>query len=679
MASLFRNLFQSKTPASAAAPQVEELYAEATRAYQARDFGRAVPLYERVIALQPDHAEAYYKRGNALKDLGQLQPALASYDAAVEHRPDFPYAWCNRGVVQQSLGSYEAALASFDRAIELAPTDAVAHSNRGALLQELSRWEEALASYDRVLELNPQSAQIWFHRGGVLREMGQIEAALASFRQALQLKPDDFPECHYNCGVLLERIQQPHAALASYDKAVEFNPGFYEAHYNRAGVLKALKQPQAALAGYDRALVEKADYAEAHANRGVVLQGLGRWDEALASYDQAIVLRSDYAECHFNRGTLLATRMRWDEALASYDRVLALDPHSAQAHCERAGVFMQTGRLEAALASFDQAVATAPDLAEAQYNRALALLLNGDYERGWLAHEWRWRNAEKLSMGDRSFTQPLWLGQEPIAGKRLLMYSEQGLGDAIQFCRFAKSAADLGGTVILEVQPDLANLLRGLDGVSQVIVEGSPLPEFDYRCPLMSMPLALKTTLETIPGAAGYLHNDSVKVAGWRARLGNRSRPRVGLTWSGNPKQGNDHHRSFRLASLIDHLPRELDYVSLQKQVRTVDEELLAANPWIARFDSDWHDCSDTAALCECVDLVITVCTSVAHVSGALGRPTWVLLPFNPDWRWLVGRDDSPWYRSVKLYRQQAIGDWNGVFSRVAADLRLIGVSIDDT
>jgi tetratricopeptide (TPR) repeat protein len=669
VASLFRNFFQSKTPASAAAPQIEELYAEATRAYQAKDFGRAVPLYERVIALQPDHAEAHYKRGNALKDLGQLQPALASYDAAVEHRPDFPHAWCNRGVVQQSLGSYEAALASFDRAIELAPTDAVAHSNRGALLQALSRWEEALASYDRVLELDPQSVQIWFHRGGVLRELRQIEAALASFREALQLKPD-FAECHYNCGVLLERIQQPHAALASYDQAVEFNPGFHQAHYNRAGVLKAMKQPQAALAGYDRALAAKGDYAEAHANRGVVLQGLGRWDEALASYDQAIAVRSDYAECHFNRGTLLAIRMRWEEALASYDRALALDPRSAQAHCERAGVFMQTGRLEAALASYDQAVAIAPDFTEAQYNRSLALLMNGDYEQGWLAHEWRWANAEKLFMGNRSFTEPLWLGREPIAGKRLLLYSEQGLGDAVQFCRFAKSVADLGATVILEVQPALANLVQGLDGVARVIVESDPPPELDYRCPLLSVPLALKTTFDTIPGAGGYLRSDPAKVAGWRARLGNRSRPRVGLTWSGNPKHTNDVNRTVQLASLVDHLPRELDYVCLQKEFRPVDDEILTANPWIARFDTELHDFSDTAALCECIDLVISVDTSVAHVGGALGRPTWVLLPFNADWRWLVGRDDSPWYRSVKLYRQHAIGDWNGVFTRVAADLR---------
>lgn len=670
MASMFRNLFRPRAPLAAAPAPVDELYAEATRAYQAKDFSRAIPLYERVIALQPDHAEAYYKRGNALKDLGQLAAALASYDAAVERKPAFPYAWCNRGVVQQGLAQYDAALASFDQAITLDPADALAHCNRGSLLQRMSRWEAALASYDRALELTPQLFETWFQRGNVLRELRQLQAALASYREAVRLKPD-YAEAHYNCGVLLERTQQPHAALASYDRAIEVYPQFHQAHYNRAGVLKGIGQLQAALDGYDRAIAVKADYAAAYANRGVVLQGLKRWQEALDSYNRAIALQPDNAECHFNRGTLFTAQMQWDAALASYDRAVALQPDNAQAHCERAGVLQQVGRLDAALASFNRAVTIQPDFAEAQYNRSLALLSGGDYENGWLNYEWRWQNAARLGMGgQRAFGRPLWLGKETIAGKTLLLYSEQGLGDAVQFCRFAKSVADLGATVILEVQAQLASLLESLAGVSRVVIEGSPLPEFDYRCPLLSLPLALKNTLDTIPGAAGYLRADSAKVAAWHARLADRSRPRIGLTWSGNPKQGNDHNRSIRLAEWIDHLPREFEYVCLQKEVRAADEEILAANPWISRVDAELHDFSDTAALCECLDLVISVCTSVAHVSGALDRPTWVLLPFNADWRWLVGRTDSPWYRSARLYRQQSIGDWGGVITRVAADLR---------
>lgn len=211
---------------------------------------------------------------------------------------------------------------------------------------------------------------------------------------------------------------------------------------------------------------------------------------------------------------------------------------------------------------------------------------------------------------------------------------------------------------------------ESLDGVSELLVEGSPLPEVDHRCPILSLPLALGARLDTIPHAEGYLRSNPAIVAEWRSQIGGGSRPRIGLVWSGNPKQGNDHNRSFRLADWIGQLLREFQYVCLQKDIRPADQETLAANPWILRYDAELRDFDDTAALCECLDLVISVCTSVAHLSGALRRPTWVLLPFNPDWRWLLGRNDSPWYQSVKLYRQPAIGDWHGVFARVAADLR---------
>ncbi len=613
----------------------EVLYAEATQAYQSQDFSRAIASYERLIALQPDHAEAYYRRGNALKDLGQPQAALASYDAALQYKPDFQYAWCNRGFIQQSLGLHEAALSSFDQAIRLDPNDIIAHANRSSLLQILSRWPEALASHDRVLALNPRLVQVWVHRGNVLRELRQPEAALASYRKALELHAGS-AEAHYNCGVLLELMQQPQAALASYDRAIESYPDFYQAHYNRAGLLKKSKQPQSALAAYECAIAIKADYAEAHANRGAVLHELERWDEAMASYDRALALRSDFAE----------------------------------AYTQRAYTLGATGQFAAALADYDRAVAIKPEFAEAQWNRSTTQLLLGDYANGWLNFEWRWGNAASLLAPLPVFKQPLWLGREPLAGRRLLIQHEQGLGDTLQFCRFAKSVAERGATVFLTVQPPLAGLLRRLEGVSQVVADGSPLPEFDYHCPIMSLPLALKTTLHTIPSASGYLHAHPARVAQWRTRLGERRRRCIGLAWSGNADHSNDQNRSIRLADWIEHLPRELDYVCVQKDIRAADAETLAGATWIARVDHELHDFEDAAALCASVDLVISVDTSIAHLSGALGRPTWVLLPFNPDYRWLQTRADSPWYQSATLYRQQAIGDWDSVLARVAAELR---------
>jgi len=422
-----------------------------------------------------------------------------------------------------------------------------------------------------------------------------------------------------------------------YDEAIALNPAHAESYYKRGNALKNLQQREAALASYDRAIELEPQHAHAYCNRGVVQQSLGWGEAALSSYDRAIGLDAADAIAHYNRALLMQDFCRWDEALIGYDRAVAIDP----------------------------------EFADAQYNRAMALLFLGDFENGWRGFEWRWKNAQRLGIGaPREFTQPLWLGEESIAGKRVLLYSEGGLGDTLQFCRYATLLRDLGATVLLEVQRPLTALLATLDGASQVIGSGSSLPPFDSRCPLMSLPLALKTRVDTIPASPKYLYGDSVKMARWRARLGERRRPRIGLVWSGNPNNTIDPRRSIDLADWLPYLPAEFHYVCLQKDIRTGDQETLAANRWISRFDGEFDDFADTAALCECLDLVVSVDTSVAHLSGALGRPTWILLPFTPDWRWFKDGTDTPWYPTAKLYRQTTVGDWKEVFARIAAQLR---------
>lgn len=299
------------------------------------------------------------------------------------------------------------------------------------------------------------------------------------------------------------------------------------------------------------------------------------------------------------------------------------------------------------------------------------MLLRGEFETGWREHEWRWKSDQTSSFKEkRAFRQPLWLGQESIAGKSILLYMEQGLGDTLQFCRYVKMVADLGARVILEVHKALATLVSDLEGVSQLITRGTPLPAFDYHCPLLSLPLAFKTTLATIPSSSRYLISDAAKVALWRTRLVGNSAPLIGLVWSGNPIHGNDRNRSIPLADLIRHLPDKFQYVSLQKDVRDMDRTTLETNSNVWKFTDDLDDFTDTAALCECLDLIVSVDTSVAHLCGALGKRTWILLPFSPDWRWLLDREDSPWYSHVKLYRQKSIGAWSEVLNRVAMDLR---------
>ncbi len=335
---------------------------------------------------------------------------------------------------------------------------------------------------------------------------------------------------------------------------------------------------------------------------------------------------------------------------------------------------MELGQLDAALVSLNQAIAIDPDLAAVHLVKSMALLLLGDYDTGWPEYEWRWKSETSPSFKEkRSFPQPLWLGRESIAGKKVLLYAEQGLGDTIQFCRYAKMVADLGAQVILEVHESLAVPLSDLEGVSHLVTRGSTLPAFDYQCPLLSLPLAFKTTIDSIPSSSKYLVSDAIKVAQWQRKLAglvDNTQPLIGLAWSGSPMHTKDRNRSIRFAELIKHLPRNCQYVALQKEVREVDQAAFESNPYIFNFSSDLKDFSDTAALCECLDLVISVDTSVAHLSGALGKKTWILLPFSPDWRWLLNRDDSsPWYPQVKLYRQKQIGDWNGVLNQISSDL----------
>src|SRR6185437_5672234 len=294
----------------------------------------------------------------------------------------------------------------------------------------------------------------------------------------------------------------------------------------------------------------------------------------------------------------------------------------------------------------------------------------GDFQNGWQGYEWRWLNAQRLGIGaHRSFEQPLWSGTEPLQGKRLLVHSEAGLGDVIQFSRYASLCAARGATVVLETHAPLVNVLSSLEGVSAVLANGAALPDFDYHCPVMSLPLAFKTTLDTVPASPKYLHSPPAEVAQWRSRLGTRQRPRVGLTWSGNPRNPIDERRTIVLSNWLAHLPREFEYFRLQRDVREHDRKTLSSTELIASVD-ELQDFTTTAALCECMDVIITVDTSVAHLSAALGRKTWILLAHTPDWRWMRDRSDTPWYPSVRLYRQKIAADWAEVFAQVAADLR---------
>ena len=636
-------------------------------ASQTKNYQTAAELIGKAIAIYPGNAAFYNNRGNALKELKQLDDALAHYDHAIALKPDYAEAYYNRGNTFKELTQLEAAVANFDQAIALKPDYAEAYCNRGVALLELKQLDDALANYDQAIALKPGYAEAFCNRGYALEKLRKLEDAVTSFDRAIALKPD-YAEAYYIRGNVLQELKRLDDAVASFDQVISLKPDYAEAYYNRGNVLQELKLLDDAVASYDRAIALKPDFAGAYNNRGNALQKLRQLEDAVASYNQAIALKPDDAKAYCNCGVVLRELGKLDDAVASYDRAIALKPDYPEA-CNNLGVALENlGKLDDAVASYNRAIALKPDYAEAYWNKSLALLLGEDFNNGWELYEWRWKTATLLSP-KRDFPQPLWSGKESLAGKTILLHSEQGLGDTIQFCRYARSVADVCDRVILEVEPPLIGLLQELAGVADVIAKDSALPPFDYHCPLLSLPLAFKTDLHSIPFSEKYLRINAGKLAYWAKKLGERNKPRVGIVWSGNATHKNDYNRSIPLADMIKKLPSPCQYVSLQKEVRDSDQSALMSNPAILHFGNELHDFADTAALSELMDVVISVDTSVAHLSGALGKTTWILLPFSPDWRWLLNRDDSPWYKSVTLYRQPKIGEWESVLANVSADL----------
>jgi len=577
------------------------------------------------------------------------------------------------GLALHNSGQLEQAKSIYEEILKLDPKHFDAMQLLGMLSAQTGQLDKALKLLADALKINAASFSVHNNFGNVLKELQRFDEALASFDRAIELKRD-YSEAYYNRGIVLQEFQRFDDALLSYDKAIEHKSYFAEAYFNRGNVLKELHRFEEALASYDYAIEVKKDYAEAYSNRGLVLKEFKRLDEALASFDKAIELKSDYADAICNRGNVLQELNRLGEALASYNWAIDLQQNDAQIYSNRANVLKELGCFDEALVSYNKAIDLNRDFAQAHHNRSHALLLFGILEEGFLEYEWRWIDEQSSKVaGKQNFNQPLWVGNGSLVNKTILLYSEQGLGDTLQFCRYAQLVKGLGARVLLEVPKPLIALLGSLKGVDELLEKGKPFPDFDFQCPLMSLPLAFKTELNSIPCPTPYLNSDTEKFEVWKQRIGEKSKPRIGLVWSGSTIHKNDHNRSLALPDLVKHLPHSFDYFSLQKEVREGDKEALT-NSKIKHYGEQLIDFGDTAALCDLMDLVICVDTSVAHLAGALGKKTWILLPYVPDWRWLIDRDDSPWYESVKLYRQGEDKKYKPVLERLEIDLKKVTV-----
>jgi tetratricopeptide (TPR) repeat protein len=623
---------------------------------------------ERALEMNPAHPRALMQRAALLAELAHPAEALAAYDRLLAVVPDFVDGYCQRSTVLRTLGRLDDALASCDQALTRDARSFVVLMERGQVLQALGRGEEAADSYGRALVARPGSAEALYLRAMMHVDLGWLELALADFNGAIAAAPR-FVAAIYNSAVVLERMRRFQETLGRCDRVIAIEPAHALAWANRGNALQGLGRGVEAVESYEKALDLQPHAVAVLCNQATALRRLGRREEALQACERALGVNEGDLEVWFARGRVLQGLHRYDDALASFDRVIAGNEANKVAHFHRANVLVNLRRHEEAKAGYERAIALDDQFMHAHTNRAFLCLSIGDFRNGWEGYEWRWKDPQMF--GDLpKFEQPMWTGAEPLAGRTILVHAEQGLGDTLQFCRYVPMVKALGARVVLEAPPELSPVLAGMPGVDEFVPRerGTALPPFDLYCPLLSLPRAFGTELPTIPATVPYLKADPQRIEAWRSKLGPASRPRVGLVWSGNPKHLNDHNRSIAFADLNAMLTDQVEWISLQKVVREEDEAALAASR-VRHFGPDLKDFGDTAALMENVDCVVSVDTSVAHLAGALGRPLWVLLPHTPDFRWLLDREDNPWYPQARLFRQSVAGEWGDVLARIRAAL----------
>ncbi|MRW82490.1 tetratricopeptide repeat protein [Pseudoduganella sp. FT26W] len=677
-------------------------------AFQSGNFDAAASFIRSALKVDADHAGAHSNLGNALRELQFMDDALQSYDRALALTGDDANTLFNRAVTLQSLMRNDEALQAYDQVLALAADDDQAWNNRALLLWQARQYDLALLNADQALQLNPQAPDAHLNRGNILRDTGNPDSAEHSYRQALALAPE-YPDAHYNLGRLLLAQGRADEALQAHDEALRLQPQLVQAQRQRALALQQLQRTEDAQQAEQAALALQGQLLAAYRQQAHRLGQLAQHGSAAALYAAALELDSSDTELQQLHAAALDNSKQHDAVLTSLRHALALKmeraarhgaaelvadtdqekdyekarvaleklikmaPNNPLAYINLGSILNKLGFNDQALASYDRALAMDANLPLAMWNRSLLLLARGDYERGWQGYEYRWVAKDlALSKAKRHFLKPQWTGRESLKGKTILLHAEQGLGDAIQFSRFAKTIQQRGARVVLEVWAPLIPLMRTLEGVDQLIESGTDRPPaFDYHIPLLSLPHALNTRIDTIPSAPFYLRSDPAKREQWSAELGFSTKLRVGVVWSGSATHGNDHNRTLPLSALAPLFNEDYEFICLQKEIRPADKELLDTLP-VRQVSHLLNNFGDTAALCDLMDVVITVDTSVAHLAGALGKPFWVMLPTPFEWRWLEHGSTNPWYPSATLFRQRQIGDWAPVVNDVIAALNAL-------
>lgn len=622
------------------------------------------------VTLDPNAPIAFYNHGNALSAIDRCVDAIASYNRAIALKPDMAAAFCNRGNAQSRLGHLEEAITSYRAAVAIREDLVEAHNNLGGVLLALGRHAEALASFDAVLIMQPSHVGALNNRGNSLLALDQPEKALASYGRALAAAPGS-ADINNNRGLALQALGLLDEAIVDHSRSIALAPEFVKAYCDRSNAYRRTGRSDLSVKDCERAIALRPDSVEAFNARGIAYHDMLRFKEALDDYDYAIKLMPGFAEAHNNRGNVLHDMGRSDEALESMRTALSLKPRYAEAMNNLGMILQDTMCFSEALAAYDAALVLKPGYQEAYKRRATLKLLQGGFHEGWEDYAASMvRGRGIVPNGQRDV--PFWSG-ESLTGKSILLYEQNGYGDTIQFFRYAREIVAMGAEVTFAGAPRLVHLLSTCTPQVRFFGAADVVGNFDYQCDLWSLPRLFCCDLQSIPATVPYLAADPEAIAFWREWLGS-GYFNVGISWQGNPQRKIDAGRSIPLSAFapLARVPG-VRLISLQRnfgldQLACLSEEMRVIDPGLT-FDSGPDAFRDTAALMMGLDLVVTSDTAIAHLAGALARPTWIALKRVPEWRWLMGRSDSPWYPSMRLFRQEAPGDWPGVFKAMAESL----------
>jgi tetratricopeptide (TPR) repeat protein len=648
---------------------------------------KALAAFDAAVRIAPKSAQAHFNRGFALKQLGRPAEAAVAYEAALKIDPNMVEARHNLAVVLNEVGRFEEALVAADAAIALKASSAEAHYNRGVVLASLGRHEDAVAAFDTALRFRGAYFDAAVGKGASLKALSRFDDAVATFQLAARIDPNRI-DAHIARAVVLREAGRLEDALAAIDDALAIAPDNYEAAFSRGGVLDALDRHEEALVVYNDLAERDPNSIQPLVNRGNVLRALHRYEEALADYDRVLEAVPTMTGVALNRAAALTALDRFEEALDLCDRVLEaaqsrpLEPIAAsggrppvepgwEAIIGRADALRHMHRFDEALAEYDRALAEKPGSIALIADRSLLQLAMGRMDVAWAGYEYR-TLSDKNPVYKPLHSAPAWDGG-PVGGKRLLVTGEQGLGDVIQFARYLPPLIAEAAEVRLATTPRIFALLRS--GFPDLVLGEQPKADeaFDFQIRLLSIPGVRGTTLETIPADVPYLRPDAARVAAWKARLPDAPL-RIGIHWQGNKDFGGDRRRSFALAEFapLARIPG-VRLISLQKGPGVEQLDNLPPGMLVDvlgdDFDSGPDAFLDSAAVMASLDLVVSSDSAIVHLAGALGRPTWVALTHLPDWRWLLERTDTPWYPTMRLFRQPRSGDWASVFANITREV----------